>query len=156
MRRWVGWIAVVLALVLIAWGGYEAYRSFVGLEYRLARLEAQVEAQRQALEALGSRVGRLEEEVFRAPTQEAPPEVPAPVSAPAPAWPYALGLGVLLLILYLALRLFRGGKAKEAQAPSPEAPQAPSPEAPKPQEEALAESKMLDEGAPPSPEEGRS
>jgi threonine/homoserine/homoserine lactone efflux protein len=138
VRRWLWYLLALILVGLLAWGGYAAYASYQGLRAKVAALEARLSAQEEALKGLAERVGKLEEEVFKAPTPPLSlPEVPE--AGGAPVWPYAVGVVVAAVLLYLLLRLLRGQEPK-AQAPSPASPD-------------LEASRMTDERAPPPPGE---
>ncbi|MFN4232836.1 hypothetical protein, partial [Thermus sp.] len=137
MKRWLGLILLLVVALLVVWAGYQGYARLRALEGQVAALQARVEAQEQALKALGDRVGRLEEEVFKAPAPPLSlPEVPKAPSAPA--WPYAVGVVVAAVLLFFLLQLLRGQREREKV----QEPQTPS-------QENLEASRMEDEGAPP-------
>jgi hypothetical protein len=141
MRRLTVWVLALLVLVLAGLGAYWVYGVLAGLEARVARLEETVSAQSEALKALGQRVSGLEQKLAQ---QEAPPlslpEAPTPGAGGSSFWAFLGGLVLLLLALYLLLGLLRRGRGAKEEAEE------------KPREEALAESRMVDEGAPPGKE----
>ncbi|WP_135256010.1 hypothetical protein [Thermus caldilimi] len=140
MKRWLSLVLLLVVALLVVWAGYQGYARLRALEGQVAALEAQVQAQEQALKALGDRVGKLEEEVFKAPSPPLSlPEVPKAPSAPA--WPYAVGVVVAAVLLFFLLQLLRGSRGKERG----EGQGSPS-------QENLEASRMENEGAPPKKE----
>ncbi|WP_114312030.1 hypothetical protein [Thermus caldifontis] len=142
MKRWLGLVLLLVALLLAVWAGYQGYARLRALEGRVVALETRVQAQEEALKAVAERVGRLEGEVFKAP---APPlSLPEVPEAPgAPAWPYAVGVVVAAVLLFFLLQLLRGNRGKkegEAQETPPQ--------------ENLEASRMEEEGAPPRGDQG--
>ncbi|MFN4070589.1 MAG: hypothetical protein ACK4HT_03365 [Thermus caldifontis] len=143
MKRWVGLVLLLVALLLVVWAGYQGYARLRALEGRVVALETRVQAQEEALKAVAERVGRLEGEVFKSPAPPLSlPEVPPP--AGAPAWPYAVGVAVVAVLLFLLLRLLKGNREREGKGVQETS-----------SEENLEVSRMEDEGAPPPRREGQ-
>lgn len=137
MKRWLGLLVFLAVALLLAWAGYQGYARLRALEGQVAALANRVQVQEQALKALGDRVGKLEEEVFKTPAPPLSlPEVPTAPSAPT--WPYVVGVVVVAVLLFFLLQLLRGNRGKRER----EAQEAPPPEN-------LEASRMEDEGAPP-------
>jgi len=112
MKRWLGLVLLLAVALLLVWAGYQGYARLRALEGQVAALEDRVQAQEQALKALGDRVAKLEQEVFNAPSPPLSlPEVPKAPSAPA--WPYAVGVVVVAVLLFFLLQLLRGNRGKE-------------------------------------------
>ncbi|WP_038058922.1 hypothetical protein [Thermus amyloliquefaciens] len=133
MKRWLGLVLLLVAVLLLAWAGYQGYARLLVLEGQVAALETRVQAQEEVLKALAERVGKLEGEVFKAPAPPLSlPEVPA--TPGAPTWPYVVGVVVAAVLLFFLLQLFRGNREKGVQEVSQENPEV---------------SRMEDEGAPP-------
>ncbi|WP_243030512.1 hypothetical protein [Thermus altitudinis] len=143
MRRWLSLVFLLVAVLLVAWAGYQGYARLRALEGQVTALANRVQVQEQALKALGERVGKLEEEVFKAPAPPLSlPEVPGAPSAPA--WPYALGVVVVAVLLFFLLQLLRGNRGKK---------EGEARETPPPQEN-LEAARMEEEGAPPRGDQG--
>lgn len=118
MRRWLGWILGLLAVLLLLWAGFAVWQAYGHLVARVGALEGQVRAQEETLKTLSERLGKLEEEVFKAP---APPlSLPEVPQAPeTPTWPFVVGLVLALLLLYLLIRLLRGTSRGSGEQVSP-------------------------------------
>lgn len=136
MNRWLGALLFLAAVFVLVWAAYGGYTSLRALEDRVAALETRLSNQEEALRGLADRLGKLEDEVFRAP---APPlSLPElPETPQAPAWPYAVGVVAAALLLYLILKALRGASRERPREGASEAPT-----------EAEV-SRMEDEGAPP-------
>ncbi|RTH16613.1 hypothetical protein [Thermus scotoductus] len=140
MKRWLSLVLLLVVALLVVWAGYQGYARLRALEGQVAALESRVQAQEQALKALGDRVGKLEQEVFNAPSPPLSlPEVPKAPSAPA--WPYAVGVVVAAVLLFFLLQLLRGNRGKEGAEGQGSSGQ-----------ENLEASRMENEGAPPKKE----
>ncbi|WP_105317008.1 hypothetical protein [Thermus tenuipuniceus] len=112
MKRWLSLVLLLVVALLVVWASYQGYARLRALEGQVAALESRVQAQEQVLKALGDRVGKLEQEVFKAPSPPLSlPEVPKAPSAPA--WPYAVGVVVAAVLLFFLLQLLRGNRGKE-------------------------------------------
>ncbi|HAR68951.1 MAG TPA: hypothetical protein DCR99_04635 [Thermus scotoductus] len=140
MKRWLSLVLLLVVALLVVWAGYQGYARLRALEGQVAALESRVQAQEQALKALGDRVGKLEQEVFNAPSPPLSlPEVPKTPSAPA--WPYAVGVVVAAVLLFFLLQLLRGNRGKEGAEGQGSSGQ-----------ENHEASRMENEGAPPKKE----